>query len=203
VQQVATVRQGERVFIPAATGGVGSYAVQIARLAGAGRIVAGVGSAAKRDAALALGAHDVVVCDNTGWVEELRAITEGHGVDVALEATGGAHLERTLACLAPFGRLVVYGAASGMNGTLSPAALQRWLYAPALNQAVLAFNLGSWFQQRPQVAGEALHALIGAVLGGAIRLPTITRMRLDDAPHAHAMLESRAVMGKLVLTPWS
>lgn len=200
--EVARLRQGETVFIPAATGGVGSFAVQIARRLGA-KVIAGVGGANKAAAALALGAHHAVDTGASDWPSTVRAITEGAGVDVALEATGEGSLEATLSCLRSFGRLVVYGAASGRAASLSPQALERWLYAPALNQSISAFNLGSFFMERPQVAGAALGSIVEAALREQLRIPPITTLPLSEAAAAQQRLESRLVSGKLVLLPWT
>jgi NADPH2:quinone reductase len=198
----ARLQTGETVLIPAATGGVGSFALQIAKQLGAGKIIALVGHASKEEQARALGADDVVVASAT-WSKRVRALTDGKGVDVALEATGGAELESTLACLASFGRAMVYGAASGNSGTLTQKALDQLLYAPCPNQSLSGFNIGSWFMERPQIAGPALGALVGDVLGGTIKAPAIKTLPLARAEEAHALLEGRKVTGKLVLKPWA
>ncbi len=203
LHHVARLQPGEAVWIPAATGGVGSFAMQIARLAGAGQIIAGVGHSSKRDAAIALGAHDVVVYDNTHWPERVRALTKERGVDVALDANGGESADQTLRCLAPFARMVVYGAAAGTSVGLSVESQQQWLYTPAPNQMVTGFNVGGWFQARPAIAAEALTALVTAVLRQQVRVPEITTLRLSECARAHQLLERRSVRGKLVIKPWA
>jgi NADPH:quinone reductase-like Zn-dependent oxidoreductase len=203
LREAARLAPGERVLIPAATGGVGSFAVQLARRAEAGQVIALVGDAAKKKAAIALGAHEVVVASAHDWPEEVRALTGGRGVDVALEASGGETLEATLRCLAPFGRLVVYGAASGTSARLSAEAQERLLYAPAPNQSLIGFNVGGWFAERPQAAGAALGELIQDVLGGQVKLPPIRTLGLAEAARAHELLESRQSSGKMVIKPWA
>ena len=169
----ARLQPGESVLIPAATGGVGSFAVQLAKRRGAGKIIAAVGDAAKREAAQRLGADETVVYSIADWPEAVLALTDGKGVDVALEATGGPTLTETFRCLAPFGRLVVYGAASGVSASLNAATLERLLYAPAPNQSISGFNIGGWFQQRPAIAGAALADLMQEVLAGEVQVPRI------------------------------
>jgi NADPH2:quinone reductase len=122
---------------------------------------------------------------------------------VAFEASGGETLEQTLGALGSFGRLIVFGAASGRPGKLSEAAQNRWLYAPSLNQVISSFNLGEWFMGRPEVAGPALGELMKEVLAEKIRLPVIRTMPLDKVQEAHELIEQRRVSGKLILKPWA
>lgn len=201
--EASALQTGEAVLIPAATGGVGSFALQIARQIGASPIIAAVGDAGKADASRALGVDHVVVVTDTDWPQQVLALTGGRGVDVALEASGGDSPAQTLRCLAPFGRLVVYGSASGTSATLDPALIEAWLYTPAANQRVTGFNVGDWFHKSPQAAGGALMALITDVATGALKVPHITTLRLSEAARAHQMLETRQVRGKLVLKPWA
>lgn len=137
------------------------------------------------------------------WPAQVRALTDGQGADVILEMSGGPALEQSLSCLAPFGRLVVYGMASREVGQLSPRALQELLYAPALNQALLGFNLGLWFGQRPQTAAAALGALIEMVAAGQVQVPIGQLLPLSQVVEAHRLVEGRQVPGKLILKPWA
>lgn len=203
MHEAARFAKGETVLIPSATGGVGSFAVQIARVLGAKKVVAAVGSPSKVGRARALGAHEVVDTSREDWPEEVRRLTEDKGVDLAFESAGGDSLEKSLRCLAPFGRLVVIGASGGASGRLTPEAIDQWLYAPALGQSIVAFNLGAWFQLRPQAAGAALGGLIEDLLRERLRPPAIQALPLSEAQRAHDLLEGRAVTGKLVLKPWS
>lgn len=194
---------GEAVLIPGAAGGVGHYAVQIARRRGARLVIAATSSAARAQAALACGAHAVVDDTRPGWADEVLRATDGAGVDLLLESGGGTTLAQGLRALAPFGRAIVYGAASGRGAVLGPADIEHLLYAPARNQSVAAFNLGDWFMQRPQAAGAAMGELIAGVLRGDLVVPPITRLPLTQAAEAHRRLEAREVIGKLVLDPWA
>jgi len=203
LRDAGRLASGETVLIPGAAGGVGQYAVQIARQRGARLVIATASSPARAQAALALGAHVAIDDTRPGWADEVLRATDGAGVDLLLESAGGAVLAQGLRALAPFGRAIVYGAASGLAATLGPADIEHLLYAPARNQSVEAFNLGGWFMQRPQAAGTALGELIGSVLGGAIAVPPITRLPLVQAAEAHRRMEGRQVVGKIVLEPWA
>ena len=197
----AKVAEGETVFVPAAAGGVGSYAVQIARLLGAGTVIAAAGTEAKRQTALALGADHAVDYTAAGWAEEVLALTGGRGVDVALEMSGPDRLAQTLRILAPFGRLVVYGAVIGSIEGIDSSALEALLYDPASGQSLIGFNLGAWFQYRPQVAGALLGRLVGWIADGKLATPAVHTLPLADAEQAHRLLETGASSGKLVLKP--
>ena len=187
---------GDSVWIPAAAGGVGSYAVQIARALGAGKIIAGVGDLEKADFVRSLGAHEVVSYADKGWTERVRALTGGRGVDVALEMTGGAMFGQTLSVLASFGRLVVYGAASREVGKLdTPRLLPR-------NQSVAAYYVSGWFAERPQAALRALDQLIELVRNEKLDVRIGTVLPLADAAAAHRLIEQRSSTGKIVLKPW-
>ena len=199
--EVARLAPEETVFIPAAAGGVGSYAVQIAKLMGAATIIAGASTPAKRDIALQLGADHAVDYTTPGWTDQVRKLTGARGVDVALEMTSPAHLNETLTILAPFARLVVYGSVSGTVDGLSPAALQPLLYDPAPSQILTGFNLGAWFEHRLPDAAAALERLVGWVSTGQVVPPAVQALPLSAAAEAHRLLESGATAGKLVLKP--
>src|SRR5690242_9104774 len=155
------LQPGETVFVPAAAGGVGSYAIQIAKILGAGKIIGGASTPSKRGIALKLGADHTVDYTAPGWTDEVLELTGGRGVDVALEMRGPASLNDSLKILAPFGRLVVYGSVSGTVQGLDPVALEPLLYDPAPSQVLTGFNLGVWFEHRLPEVGAALERLVG------------------------------------------
>ncbi|MFJ3310561.1 zinc-binding alcohol dehydrogenase family protein [Streptomyces sp. NPDC086549] len=195
------LRKGQSVFIPAAAGGVGQYAVQIAKLLGAGTAIAGASTPAKRQIALELGADHAVDYTRDDWPEKVRELTGGVGVDVALEMSGPARLEQTLRALAPFGRLVVLGSVSGTTEGLDPAVLASLLYDPAPSQSLIGFNLGVWFERRLPETGKALQRLVGWVASGEVRTPATQPLPLAEAVEAHRLLETGRTTGKLVLKP--
>lgn len=199
--RTAAVEKGQSVFVPAAAGGVGGYAVQIAKLLGAGTVIAGASTEAKRNIALGLGADHAVDYNDPGWTRTVRDLTGGTGVDVALEMSGGDRLAQTLGVLAPFGSLVVFGSVSGAPGRLDERAVLPWLYDPAPNQSVVGFNLGPWFELRLPTAVGALQQLIEWVGSGQVRVPVPHPLPLARAAEAHRLLESGATTGKLVLKP--
>ena len=202
VREVAQLQDHESILIPGAGGGVGSYAVQIAKLLGAKVVIGAVSSHAKREAALAAGADYVVNYTQSDWPDRVREITNGRGADVVLEMTGSQVFAQSLNCLAPFGRVVVYGMASLQPLQLDQETLIKFFYSPAYNQSLHVFNLGLWFGLRPEVAGKALQDLIGFVASGQIKVPVNQTLPLSRAAEAHRMIEDRRITGKVILKPW-
>ncbi len=202
VREVAKLQPHESILIPGAGGGVGSYAVQIAKLLGTEVVIGAVSSHAKRKAALAAGADAVINYMQSDWPARVRELTNGRGVDVALEMSGGHIFTQTLDCLAPFGRVIVYGMASLQPLQLDQETLIKFFYSPAYNQSLHVFNLGLWFGLRSEAAGKALQDLIGYAASGKIKVPVGQTLPLSRAAEAHRMIEDRSTAGKIILKPW-
>jgi NADPH2:quinone reductase len=200
--EVGQVGASSTVFIPAAAGGLGSYAVQIAKALGAAKIIAGASTPEKRRIALDSGAHHAVDYRGPAWADEVLELTGGRGVDLALEMTGPEHLGQTARILAPFGRMIVFGAVAGRTDThINGADLDGLLYAPALGTAIFGFNLTSWFEYRIEATIGALQRLIGWLADGTIAGPPIQAFPLAEAAETHRLLETGESTGKLVLKP--
>lgn len=189
------LRAGESVLVHAAAGGVGSLAVQLAKRAGAGLVV-GTSSGAKVELVRSLGGDLAIDYGREDFAARVKEATGGRGVDVILEMLGGREAcRRNLASLAPFGRLIVYGAASGeLGAAIEPVSLM------AKNQSVIGYYLTPIVADRALCA-PALAELASLVTSGALRLVQGGSYPLADAARAHAALESRATVGKLVLLP--
>lgn len=180
----ARLKPGESVLIHSAGSGLGSFAVQVARLAGA-RVLATVGDEAKAARARALGAEVIVRAGGTAFADEVRERTGGRGVDVVLDHLGADFFAANLKCLARGGRLVVCGTTTGAD----VAFRLRDLFGPG--QGILGARLGG--------LGE-LMALMDRVAAGVIRPVVDATLPLDRAAEAHRRMESRDLFGKLVLT---
>lgn len=187
----AGARAGESVLVMAAGGGVGTLAVQLARLAGAGTVVGAAGSREKLDLALALGADHAVDYTEEGWPERVLEATGGRGADVVLEAVGGEVGAQAYRCLAPLGRLVVFGAASG-EGLRPPDMWQLNLKG----QTVGGYG-GPWL--RPGAARVAREAISRHLQDGGLRVVVGGSYPLEDAAGAHRAVEGRASTGKVLL----
>lgn len=183
------VRADERVLIHAAAGGVGLLAVQLARRAGA-RVWGSVSSANKAQLVRALGAEDAFVY-GPALADGLRAATDGQGVDLVLDSVGRDTQAASLALLAPFGRLIHFGTASGAPQPIDPEAL----YARSL-------SVGAYWLRTPHPATlqrQALADLVAWLAEGSLRLPALEVLDWTRASDAHARLETRRTTGKLVL----
>ena len=200
--EVGGLTTGSTVLVEGAGGGVGSYAVQVARLLGA-TVVGAAAGPARREAAAAAGAHHVVDYGRPGWEAQVRELTGGRGVDLVLQLGGDSTIREVFSVLAPFGRVVVIGVPGGRQLTLDEAAVRAFFHDPALNQSLHAFNLGLFFGLRPQAAAAALTTLVGHVAAGRVTVPVGTVLPLEEAARAHRLLEERATTGKVVLTPWA
>jgi NADPH:quinone reductase len=186
--------QGESLLVHAAAGGVGSLAVQLARREGARYVIGTAGSEEKRALVRELGA-DLVLDSRAEFAGQvLRSLPDG--VDVVLEMNGGQHsYEANLACMRLFGRMVVYGAAGGdTRGTVAPVRLMR------KNLTVSSFLLSSALARR-EFCRDALRKLFALVEGDLLRVPPRQSLPLSRAADAHALLEGRSSVGKVLLVP--
>jgi NADPH2:quinone reductase len=185
--------QGDTVLVTAGAGAIGHLAVQLARQQGAGTVIATAGSPAKLDFVKELGADVVIDHTQPEWADQVRLAAPG-GVDVILEAVGGAMLHESIGLLAPFGRAVVYGASAG-DLTSVPVTSMFAL------KTVSGFSLLAWRAAAPEQARAAIAELTGLFETGRLRAATETTLPLAEAVQAHRLLEHRTVLGRLLLVP--
>jgi NADPH2:quinone reductase len=180
--RVATIRAGETVLIVGASGGVGTGAIAVARLAGC-PVIAVVGSESKIEAVRDLGADHVLLADDD-VDERVRSLTGGRGVDVALDCVGGAGWRRTIASLAPLGRMTICGATAGDNPDISIREI---------------------YQQHRQILGAPLgtraefHDLVRCLASGRLRPIVHAELPLERIHDGLRMLESRSFVGKIAV----
>jgi NADPH:quinone reductase-like Zn-dependent oxidoreductase len=179
------LRPGDDVLVHAAGSGVGSAAVQIAKLFGA-RVIATAGSPSKLERAKALGADHVIDYERQDFAAEVRTLTAKRGVDIVFEHVGEKTFPGSLRSLARGGRLVTCGATTGARAELNLRALF------FKNISVLGSTMGS--------RGE-LHQIVGLVARGVLK-PVVDRsLPLSEVREAHEALEKRESFGKIVLVP--
>ncbi len=186
------VRPGQTVLVTAAAGGVGTMVVQLARQFGA-RCIAAASSATKLDLAVSLGADARVDYTSAGWADEVRGLTGGRGVNLVLESIGG---EITVECqrvLAPLGKILLYGAASGAHTAVSRNRLRR------LNASAIGFNLRLLFRQAPEIAIACVPELTQLLAERRLRAVIHRRYALADLAAAHLAMESRDRAGKVLV----
>ena len=179
----AQLKPGETVLVLGAGSGVGSAAIQIAKVAGA-RVIATAGTEAKLQKAKELGADEVFLHSITHWSREVKRLTERRGVDVVVEHVGEATWRESVASLAVGGRLVTCGATTGYEGKID----LRFLFSRHLS--ILGSYMGS--------KGE-LYSVLDLVGRGLVKPVIDTVMPLERAREAHERLEKREQFGKIVL----
>ncbi|UJL45497.1 NADPH:quinone oxidoreductase family protein [Virgibacillus sp. NKC19-16] len=186
--------EGETVLVHAASGGVGLLALQLAKIFGAGKVIATASTPEKLDLAEKMGANHLVNYSEEGWEDEILELTDGKGVDVALEMVGGDVFHKTRKCLADFGRLVIYGAASGEQAKFHPSSLME------RNQSVIGFFLPQ-IMKKPELFRSSLQELLDYVNKGQIELTIGGIYDLEEAKHVHQLFQERRTKGKIVLLP--
>jgi NADPH2:quinone reductase len=180
--------------VHAAAGGVGSLAVQLGHPLGAGRVIAAASTEEKRALALSLGADAAIDASPDGMTEAIVAANDGRPVDAVFEMAGGAVFDASLDALAPFGRLVAYGIASGEQNDVRSGALMR------TSRAVVGF----WFVHclgRRDMVEEPLADLFARAAGGELRAVVGATYPLSQAAQAQVDLAERRTTGKLLLDP--
>jgi NADPH2:quinone reductase len=190
----AKLAVGESVIVVSGAGGVGSLAVQLAKPFGAGRVIATASTEEKRAHTLEIGADAAVDQATEELTEALIEANGGERIDVALEMAGGRTFDACLKSLAPFGRLVTYGIASGEQNELRTGSLMR------RSHAVVGFWLMHCLGRRDMME-EPLADLFERIARGELRPQVGETSPLSDVRRAHEDLEGRRTSGKLLLDP--
>ncbi|MEK6277950.1 MAG: medium chain dehydrogenase/reductase family protein [Actinomycetota bacterium] len=207
------LKEGERVLIHAAAGGVGISATQIAKLTGAE--VFGTASASKHDAIREQGVDHAIDYHSQDFAEEVRRITGGEGIDVAFDALGPTSFRKDYELLRSGGRLVMYGASEVQSGekrslptalrTLakSPFATMPWWKGLAVmkeNKGVFGLNMLDWWDREGNL-DRVIEPLIPALQSGDLKPVVAEAFPFDRAPDAHRFIAERRNIGKVVLVP--
>ena len=186
------------MLIGQASGGLGSAAVQLAKLAGL-TAIALAGSADKARALQKYGADHVIDYSAEDVASRVAAITNNVGVDLVLDAAGGKGFAKYLTMLAPFGLAVSYGKLIGPLDANIVEALDKgpgYLHSTA----VRIFTMHT-LDDKPDVRAQSMNDLIAKLAAGSIRPLIHARLPLKDARRAHEMIEAREVIGKILLKP--
>jgi NADPH:quinone reductase-like Zn-dependent oxidoreductase len=207
LETLAHVSVGETVLIHGAGGGVGIAATQIAKQRGA--TVIGTASAKKLDTIHALGVDHPIDHQHADVPAEVRRLTAGRGVDVVLDPIGGRSARISYELLAPLGRLVIYGASSLASGerrnvwtvvrTLIAMPAFRPLSLMNANRGVFGLNLGHLWSETARLRSAA-DALLAGFAAGALHPVVAKTFPLEKAADAHRYIQSRANIGKVILT---
>lgn len=194
VFMTAELHPGETILVHGGSSGIGTMAIQLARAVGA-RVAVTAGSAAKLDACRELGADILVNYREHDFVEEVKAATQGRGVDVVLDVIGAKYLARNVAALAPGGRLVVIGLQGGRKAELDLGALL------AKRASVTATSLRARpASDKAQIVAAVDEHVWPLVEDGTVRPIIHDRIPLERAADAHRILADSQHVGKVLLT---
>jgi putative PIG3 family NAD(P)H quinone oxidoreductase len=193
----AHLSDGQLLLIHGGASGVGTHAIQIARVLGA-RVAITAGSPAKLELCRELGAEITIAYHDEDFVAWVKEASEGVGADVILDIIGAAYLDRNLDALASDGRLVIIGMQGGVKGELNLGKLI----------AKRARVIGTALRGRPVDGPNGKSTIVEAVTAsvwpmiadGRVRPVIGARMPIQQATEAHRMLSSGQVTGKIVLT---
>lgn len=188
------LRAGDVALIQAGASGVGIAAIQLAKRAGA-LVLATASRDDKLDRLTGLGLDHGINYLSTDVRSEVSRLTDGHGADVVLDGVGGAVLEGSLRCLAYRGRCVTIGDAGRQRGHLLDVSVLR----PG-NQSLIGYYQGGELLSSPR-AHDRVAALLADVAAGALQVVIDRRYPLSDAAAAHAYVESRQAVGRVLLIP--
>jgi len=190
----AALRPGEWLLVHAGASGVGISAIQIGRAWGA-HVIATAGSEEKLQFAKANGADHVLNYNDAAWVDRVKELTNGRGADVIYDPVGGDVFDLSTKCIAPGGRLLVIGFASGRIPSI---AANRILLK---NISIVGAVWGGHVQAHPGYAADTQDALAEMFEKGQIHPPKPTVYSLNAAPVALRDLANRQILWKAVLEP--
>jgi NADPH2:quinone reductase len=188
--------KGKSVLINAAAGGVGTFLVQMAKRAGASRVIAAASSQEKLDFARSLGADIGIDYTQPGWSEALLTATGGSGPGIIYESVGGDVTMESLKVLAPLGEIVIYGALNIQQFNLGIPDLLGLIFN---NQSLTGFAFAPLLT--PETLRTGLAELFDLAVKGEIRVTIGGTYSFAQAGEAHAALENRGTRGKIILTP--
>lgn len=190
----AGLTAGETFLVHGGSSGIGTAAIQLAATAGA-RVFATAGSAEKCAACVALGAERAINYHDEDFVEAIREATEGRGVDVILDMVAGSYLQRDIAALADNGRLSIIAFLGG------PVAEVDFMGVLLKRLTITASTLRPRSIEEKAAIADSLREKVWPLLSGGRVAPVIHQtFPLADAAQAHALLESNAHIGKIILT---
>jgi len=194
LKTIGHVKPGETVVVHAAAGGVGTIAIQLAKMWGA-KVIAVTSSESKRALATSLGADAVVEADLENLGDAIKAANGGKPVNLILEMVGGKTFDESLNILAPFGRLITYGMASRVAPTMiQPASLMGG------SKTITGFWLAHCFGSK-ELMNDVIEELFALVKNGKLKPVIGATYGLSQATKAHQAMRARETTGKITLNP--
>lgn len=196
LKDAARVATRQSLLLYAAAGGMGNAVIDLARIMGLS-VIGVVGSDAKVRFAHALGADPVINRKLENVAARVAEATAGRGVDFIIDPVAGPTVAGNLAMLAPMGMLVIYG---GLGGRSHGDVLAEMRKLGRISPAIRTFSIHA-YDHLPAERRAGMEALIAMLAAGQLHPRIHARLKLAEARRAHELLESGAVMGKLLLQP--
>jgi len=194
LKTVGHLQKGESVVIHAAAGGVGTIAIQLAKMWGA-KVIAVASSESKRALAKSLGADIVIDTDQDKLKDAILEANGGKPVNLVLEMVGGKTFDVSLDVLAPFGRLVTFGMASRTAPTpIHPGVLMGG------SKTITGFWLAHCFGKK-ELLNDVITELFSLVIDGKLKPVIGATFGLSQATAAHQSMLARETTGKITLNP--
>ncbi len=194
LKTMGNLQKDQTVVIHAAAGGVGTLAIQLAKMWG-GKVIAVTGSAKKAELARSLGADEIVMANEPELAKSIRAHNNGKGVDLILEMVGGSTFDQSLQALGTFGKLITFGMASRTAPTpLHPGSLMHG------SKTVAGFWLANCFGKK-ELMHDVIAELFQLVASGKLRPVIGNTYPLSEAAQAHREMLARETVGKIALDP--
>jgi NADPH:quinone reductase-like Zn-dependent oxidoreductase len=212
--KMGSLREGDRVLIHAAAGGVGISATQIAKLVGAE--IFGTASASKHEAIRAQGVQHPIDYRTHDFAEEVNRITDGVGVDLIIDAMGPTSFRKDYRILRQGGRLIMYGISEAQteSGRSIPRLLRALVRMPLAtapwwkslsvmneNKGVAGLNMLSWWDREASIVHRIVQPMLPDLESGALEPVVAEAFSFSRAGEAHTFIAERRNIGKVVLVP--
>lgn len=190
--RVGKLSEGETVVIHSASGGIGTTAIQLAKILGAGKVIATVGREEKAAVAKSAGADSVLNYHHDSVDKEILKLTNGVGADVILDPIGGEVFQKSLGYLAHFGRIACFG---GESASFQTGILHKTC------RSVLGYSLGTQLKERPEAVKSTVLKVLELIKRKDLNIFISEKYALCDAAKAHQWIDSRKSTGKVLLIP--
>lgn len=207
---MGSLKEGETVLVHSAGGGVGISAIQIAQALGVN--VVGTASKGKHEFLRSIGVEHLIDYRTEDFVKRTLELTDGRGVELALDAVGGSSFKKSYECLSPTGRLGMFGFSTGVSGKkrsiwalLSGFFSMPWFRFNPLNlmnenKGVFGVNLGQMWDESDRIEGWLTH-LMDMAKEGHLKPRIDKAFSFEEAADAHHYIQDRKNIGKVILVP--
>jgi NADPH2:quinone reductase len=187
------VKQGDRCLVHAAAGGVGLLLCQMIKMAG-GYVIGTTSTQGKAEMARQAGADTVILYTQVDFEAEVKRITEGEGLEVVFDSVGNDTVDKSLACLAPLGYMILFGQSSGF---VPPFDVRRLAEKGLFLTRMMVYP----YTRTRDLMLQHVEEVFKWVAEGKLRVHIDRSYRLVEASEAHRALAARETKGKLLLIP--